>query len=178
MAEILHAIVPVVISFEFKQFAQHLTDLLITFLNYQFKVEFLRNFVSYLVTEFEVENAVKTSQHDAIEHIIHRLSRDYTYLDVSMTNYKTSSKEIQFPDIEELFNNTVRLRKRNAFELKTEIKSGEIQEKTYFNLTKVIKFDKILIKRKIEIIRLHELLLEKKNVNLYGERDLGKTTFS
>ena len=131
-----------------------------------------------MVTEFEVENAVKTSEHDAIEHIIHRLSRDYTYLDVSMTHYKTSSKEIKFPDIEELYNKTVRLRKRNSFELKTEIKSGEIQEKTYFNLTKVIKFDKILIKRKIEIIRLHELLLEKKNVNLYGERDLGKTTFS
>ena len=174
----MHTVVPFVISFEFKQVAKHLTDLLITFLNYQFKIEFLRNFVSYLVTEFEIENAVKTSQHDAIEHIIHRLSRDYTYLDVSMTNYKTSSKKISFPDIEDLFNKAVRLRRWRSYEIKTDIKGGEVQEKTSFNLSKVIKFDKILINRKIEIIRLHEMLQEKKNVNLYGERDLGKTTFS
>lgn len=178
--------IPVVIYFKFKNDPSSFTDILTTFLQKEIKYLFLKNFVSYCLRNFKIEDAFLNAKTDTVEELSDVLIRNYEYLEVDMkklNSLKNSSgrnfSEIPLPNIENLIEESLFMEKDSKVKVKFELKDGKLEDTSAVVGARLSLFNFVepYMLRNKEIVDLYTKVKRFKWVNLYSEKGLGKTHF-
>lgn len=93
--------IPVVIYFDFKNKSSHFTDILTTFLNTEFKYNFLKHFVTYMVKGQTSTDAIINSKQDTVEYLQYIMNTEYELVDAWIRSFDHILKEQDGKKLEE-----------------------------------------------------------------------------
>lgn len=166
------------IHFNFEEQSHHFTDLLSTYSQNMFKYIWLKKFVSLIVNNCSVLDAIENAKRETAEILAHQLRTDYKLLEVRVSSYRTNSDLTDFPPFETIFEKCVQVVKSQDYkDTALNLADGKMEDTSTIEFENLSHFKKHFVKRSRETVKVFNLVQEHKLVNIYGERGTGKSDF-